>query len=217
MDARIMSSIIEFPVRVPDEDIFRHEETRRLYGAWLGEARRGRHPALRAFAPGRLGRWLSWCGVAELVEEAGEPFADHRPRWRLAGSSICKLAGRELEGEELFAGWQRFERSMLKRMILRTLREGHPFVARLELGTTPGGREFGLEMLALPFVEGKRTVALMFFRPSLDTVTLVPEPLDKARMVSLRALDLPATTEPLRTRPLDPAPVVTLFGAGGRP
>ena len=209
-----MANIIEFPVHVPDENIFRHKETRNLYGAWLGEERRSGHPKLGNFAPGRLGRWLSWCGVVALAESAEDLFDHEEPRWRLAGSSICKLAGRELDGEEMLANWQRFERSMLRRMILRTLREGYPFVAQLDLGMTQGGYEFTVEMLVLPFMDGERTVALVFLRPSYDSVTLVPGLLEQARLVSLRALDLPAT-EKLSRRNEEPAHVVPLFTANG--
>ncbi len=210
-----MSSIIEFPVHVPDENVFWYEESKKLYGAWLGLARREEYPGLGAFAPGKLGRWLSWCGVVELDDDPQDLFSQEKPRWRLAGSSICKLAGRELDGEEMFGNWERFERSMLRRMILRTLREGHPFVARLDLGMLPGEGSFGLEMLALPFADGGRTVALVFFRPSMDTVTLVPGLLERARMISLRTLDRPEQALRPVERQRESAQVLPLFVANG--
>ena len=193
-----MSSIVDFPVRVPDADIFRHEETRSLYGAWLSAARRGRLPRLTEFAPARLGRWLAWCGVVEPAAGADDPAAEEAPRWRLAGSELCRLAGRDLDGEVVFARWHRFERSMLRRMILRAMRDGCPFVARLDLNMLPENREFGAEMLALPFADGEGTVVLLFFRPGVDTLTLAPARLDEARMVSLRVPDVPTVPEESR-------------------
>ena len=181
--------IVHFPVRLAEAEVFVHEDLARVFVAWRQQSMAGEMPALHTFAPPVLGRWLAYSGVVEAMTDAPLP-AGKEPtlRWRLAGSALCKLANRALDGTEVLAGWNRFEQATLRRLLAQLIHQHHPFLAQIRLDGMPG--EARMEVLALPLLDPapRKTVALMVFRPFFAAGRVVPGSLDMARLTSLRVL-----------------------------
>ena len=183
------NKVVEFPVRLAEAEMFAHEDLARIFAAWRQKLLTGQMPKLHEFAPRILGRLMAYSGVVEAMP--GEPaYPGNEPplRWRLAGSALCKLANRELDGTEALEDWYRFERATLRRLLAQLMDQGHPFLAQIRLDGMPG--EARLEVLALPLLDPvrKQTVALMVFRPFFAMGRVVPGALEEARLASLRVL-----------------------------
>ncbi len=73
----------------------------------------------------------------------------HTYRWRLAGTHLCELYRRELTGSDVFAGWDRFERDTMRRLLDGVTGRLQPAIMRLRLHTSLG-QTIGAEMVALP-------------------------------------------------------------------
>ena len=185
-----MGHVVEFPVRLPEAEVFAHADMARLYAAWRQAARARGLPRLRDFAPRLLGRWMAWSGIAETDAGTVEALYDGAVfRWRLAGSALCRLAGEELTRQVAFADWQQFERATLTRLLGQAVFRGQAFVARLKLN---GGdiSDAGVELVILPMRDTARgrDVALLVFRPDFPPESLMPSRLAEARLMSLRTL-----------------------------
>ena len=219
MNEKPLGNVVELPLRVPEADAFEHEELARLYIAWRGFLLAGTMPKVTDFAPRRLGRLMAFAGIVEHAGGPAETPAPETPlRWRLAGSLLCRLSGREITGEEAFAGWQRFERATLKRLLAQTLGQQQPFLARLQVHLGNPMEVDGLELLALPLLDAARgtTVALLVFMPRFDTDVVVPACLETVRLTSLRTLHVDAR-EPAAAPDGHKADVLPLFGNHRRP
>ena len=202
--------IVPFPLRLAEADVFAHEDLARLYAAWRQQMLTGEMPKLHAFAPRMLGRWMAYSGVVEVTPgEPVYPGAEPRLRWRLAGSALCKLAGRTLDGTAALEDWYRFERATLRRMLMQLMEQHNPFLAQIRLDGMPG--EAQMEVLALPLDDPARgqTVALMVFRPFFDSGRVVPGRLERARLTSLRVLTVGAMEQDGKSR--EAAEVLPLF------
>jgi hypothetical protein len=70
-------------------------------------------------------------------------------RWRLAGTGIADLFRRDLTGQPVLAGWDRFERNVIERFLNGVAEEFQPCVLRFRL-QTDNRLLIGVEMLALP-------------------------------------------------------------------
>ena len=204
--------IVEFPVRLAEAEVFAHEDLARMFAVWRQQLLTGEMPKLHRFAPRMLGRWMAYSGVVEAAP--GEPvFPGAEPplRWRLAGSALCKLANRELDGTEALEDWYRFERATLRRMLAQLMDQQHPFLAQIRLDGMPG--EARLEVLALPLLDPAReeTVALMVFRPFFAAGRAPPGVLHQARLVSLRVLATGAGRDMAQDAGKEAAEVLPLF------
>ncbi len=204
--------IVQFPVRLAEAEVFAHEDLARIFAAWRQQLVTGRMPQLHEFAPRMLGRWMAYSGVVEAA--AGElafPGVEPPLRWRLAGSALCKLANRELDGTEALEDWYRFERATLRRLLAQLMEQQHPFLAQIRLDGMPG--EARLEVLALPLLDParKQTVALMIFRPFFAAGRVVPGSLEQARLVSLRVLTAGAEKRVPDGKETEAAQVLPLF------
>ncbi len=70
-------------------------------------------------------------------------------RWRLAGTGICRIFGRELTGDSVFRNWDRFEQQMLSGLLDQVIGTLQPSVSRIR-ALTRSGEQLGLELTALP-------------------------------------------------------------------
>ena len=203
--------IVPFPVRLAEAEVFAHEDLARMYAAWRQQMLAGKMPTLHAFAPRMLGRWMAYSGVVEAVSDGAAYAAEPVLRWRLAGSALCKLAGRALDGTAVLEDWYRFERATLRRMLAQLMEQHHPFLAGIRLNGMPG--EARMEVLALPLDDParKQTVALMVFRPFFDAGRVVPGRLEQARLTSLRVLAAGASRPPTDGKGREAAEVLPLF------
>jgi hypothetical protein len=120
----------------------KHAATRELYAYW--QELRGRRPApdRAEIEPAAIRQLLSDAFILALDHSAGYPF-------RLAGTRICALFGRELKGESFVALWDEASR--------RTIADLLSVLADEWVGTIAGvtaqnesGESVELELLLLP-------------------------------------------------------------------
>jgi len=120
----------------------KHAASRDLYAYW--EALRGRRPAPQRaeIEPAAIRHVLSETFIVTLDRGAGYPF-------RLAGTRVCALFGRELKGESFLGLWDEASR--------KTLRELLNLLTSETVGTVAGvtaqsatGEPLDLELLLLP-------------------------------------------------------------------
>ena len=120
----------------------KHAASRDLYAYW--EALRGRHPAPQRaeIEPAAIRHVLSETFIVTLDRSAGYPF-------RLAGTRVCALFGRELKGESFLGLWDEASR--------KTVRDLLGILTSETVGTVAGvraqsnsGEPLDLELLLLP-------------------------------------------------------------------
>ena len=218
MHGKHEGKVVELPLRVPEADAFENGELARLFMAWRRFLLTQGLPRVSAFVP-RLGRLMAFSGI---VEHAGTPApatAEADLRWRLAGSGLCRLTGREISGEEVFRGWQRFERATLRRLLAQTLEQQQAFLARLQIQLNSPMELASVEMLALPLLDGKRgmPVALLVLLPDEDPGIVAHACLETARLTSLRTLHVNAPETAATHEECHLADVLPLFGRQRQP
>jgi hypothetical protein len=69
--------------------------------------------------------------------------------WRLAGTNTCMLYRRELTGTNVLAGWDKFERDTINKLLDKVVTSLQPCLIRFRL-TTNMDQVIGAEMLGLP-------------------------------------------------------------------
>jgi hypothetical protein len=82
-------------------------------------------------------------------------------RWRLAGTGVCRIFGRELTGDSVFRNWDRFEQQMLSGLLDQVLGTLQPSVSRIR-AVTQSGEQLGLELTALPMLPERGFVPHIF-------------------------------------------------------
>lgn len=109
------------------------------------EALRGNRPApeRRDLDLKQLRHLVPYLFIAERLGPAGG-FV-----WRLAGTGLCELYGRELTGSDLLSGWDELERSIIQRFLTGVTALHKKALLRFTL-LTDRGQQIGAEMLALP-------------------------------------------------------------------
>jgi hypothetical protein len=138
----------------------KHAASQELYAYW--EERRGRRPAPERaeIEPGAIRQVLSDAFILALDDRAGHPF-------RLAGTRVCALFGRELKGERFIGLWAAASQPILSDLL--------GILEHERVGTVAGvtahnanGEPVEMELLLLP---------LSASRPSLARVIGVLAPL----------------------------------------
>ena len=132
-----------------------HSGNRMLFRLW--ETLRGQRsaPARQDLDLKQMRKLLPGLFIAERSPAAPD-F-----RWRLAGTAICSLFGRELTGGDLLDGWDEFEANVIRR-VLSTVPGAHqPALLRMRF-TTDRGQTITAEMAASPIIsaEGASTHVL---------------------------------------------------------
>ena len=114
--------------------------------------------------------------------------------WRLAGTGICRLWGRELTGHEVLENWRPNNRDSLMKAFDGVVTAHQPFVARFSARSLDG-EEVGIEALALPlFRDGRREpYVLASVMPFREPPWSGESPLISFALSSLRVI----WTEPL--------------------
>jgi hypothetical protein len=70
-------------------------------------------------------------------------------RFRLAGTRVCDLYGRNITGQDVLLGWDDFEKDVIGRHLLTAFNQKQPAVIRMRL-TTDRTQQIAAELLALP-------------------------------------------------------------------
>jgi len=120
----------------------KHAARRELSTYW--EALRGRRPAPQRaeIEPGAIRHVLSETFIVTLDRSTGYPF-------RLAGTRVCALFGRELKGESFLGLWDDASRKTLRELLLILTGETVGTVAGVT-ATSTSGEPLDLELLLLP-------------------------------------------------------------------
>lgn len=127
----------------------KHATSRMLFAYW--DALRGERaaPDRGDVEPGELRHILADTFI--LSREA-----DHRPRFRLAGTRIAALFGRDLKGTAFARLWGAQETSDCERLVDLVTGDGVGVLAGL-VGTNENGSELPIELLLLPLRHRGRT------------------------------------------------------------
>ncbi len=127
----------------------KHRSSAALYAHWnamrLGED----CPERSEISPAALRHALSDTFILAYDTVLGHPF-------RLAGTRICTLFGKELRGHAFISLWAEAERRQLARLVGRLADESIGVVAAAD-GVNTQGDTIGLELLLLPLRHNGRT------------------------------------------------------------
>jgi len=123
--------------------------SRKLFAYW--NARRGARPAPERgdIEPGAIRDILGDSFIIGFDVEAGHPF-------RLAGTQVCTLFGRELRGEPFMRLWDDTSREVVGALVPTVADEAAAVVAGVAARTAEGSRA-DLELLLLPLYHRGRT------------------------------------------------------------
>lgn len=164
----------------------KHATTRIVFGHW--DALRGERaaPDRGDIQPGAMRHVL---GDTFILTNEGEPA------FRLAGSRLCALFGRELSGMPFRALWQREDTAQAEQMTDQVLHETSGIVAGV-VGSNANGSQIALELILLPLRHNRRTDTRML--GALSPATLP----SWAGLVPLVELEI-RTVRVIATRPQD--------------
>jgi hypothetical protein len=129
----------------------KHASSQALFAYW--NERRGSRsaPERGDIEPGAIGRSLSDSFVLAFDPAAAHPF-------RLAGTRICGLFGREVRGAPFETLWQESDRAMVRDLVVAVADEVTGVVAGAT-GRTAEGYGVDLELVLLPLRHRGRTHA----------------------------------------------------------
>jgi hypothetical protein len=127
----------------------KHPSTRELFDYW--NARRAGRPAPERgeIEPTAIRRALADTFILTVDERTGHPF-------RIAGTRVCALFGRELKGEGFLAQWDHDSRKLVRELIAAVTQEPIGLVAGASAAGLNGQR-LDLELLILPLRHHDRT------------------------------------------------------------
>jgi hypothetical protein len=127
----------------------KHPSTRELFDYW--NARRGRRlaPERDDIEPSHIRRILADTFIFAFDEGKGHPF-------RLAGTRVCALFGRELKGEAFMRLWAAESRALVRDLVTAVAEESVGVIAGAS-AVSHDGSALDLELLTLPLVHRSRT------------------------------------------------------------
>jgi len=167
--------------------------SRELFGYWT--ARRGTRaaPERGEIEPGAIRRALGDVFILEFDRRAGHPF-------RLAGTRVCALFGRELKNEPFLGLWGEDARAPLAELLAGVADETTGVVASVK-GCTGEGLSLDLELMLLPLAHRGNTHARVIgaLAPPAAPFWLGVSRLRSLTLGSMRHLD-PKLDAPAATR-----------------
>ncbi len=121
-----------------------------LYAYWNG-LRAGRiAPSRLEIDPSRIGAILPEIFLIERLDAATYSY-------RLAGTRLCEIFGRELRGTNLLDGWSASDRALLARDLALTCEQGAAAHFTME-GSAGNSRRVQLETILLPLMHGGNAI-----------------------------------------------------------
>jgi hypothetical protein len=149
-----------------------------LYAYWNG-LRAGRiAPSRLEIDPSRIGAILPEIFLIERVDAATYTY-------RLAGTRLCEIFGRELRGTNLLDGWPAADRTALARDLTLTCAQGAATLFVME-GSASNARRVQLETLLLPLMHAGNAIERVIGAAS---AIASPHWLGHDRLVEKRILD----------------------------
>lgn len=133
------------------ETSMKHAASRELYAYW--DERRGKRPAPERgeIEPGAIRQVLSDAFILALDGGAGHPF-------RLAGTRVCALFGRELKGESFIGLWAAASQPAIRDLVAILNDERVGTVAGVT-AQSDTGEPIQLELLLLPLAANRPSLA----------------------------------------------------------
>ncbi len=162
----------------------KHSSTRGLFDYW--NKQRGARPA-----PERVD--IEPTGIRRELGDVfmlATDFADNL-RFRLAGTRVCALFGREIKGETFATLWDAESRGTIDDLVAAVTHERIGAVAGLT-GYAADGDEIDLEMILLPLAHSghARIRAIGALVPMVPLYWLGEKPVDALRLGALRPIGL---------------------------
>jgi hypothetical protein len=157
----------------------KHPSIRELFDYW--DMRRGRRPAPERgdIEPGAIRRVLADTFILAFEPRAGHPF-------RLAGTRVCALFGRELKGEAFLDLWPAGSRREMGDLLAIVAHDSVGVVASVS-GASTAGAVISLEFLALPLMHhGRSDVRLLGALAPSRAPSMTPTWLGSSAVVDLR-------------------------------
>lgn len=128
------------------------------------------------------------------------------PVFRLAGTRLCAVFGRELKGVPFAALWEEKDRRLASRLVQGSFQQNSVVVISLS-GESRTGRSNGFELLVLPLDGGVNNPrALGSLSAMKKPFWLGADPLVRCRIDTLRVVDPDREPLFLANRPAVPAP-----------
>lgn len=164
----------------------KHEASRTLFAYWNSLRGERTAPERSEIDPVAIREVLADTFICEVDRDAHHPF-------RLAGTRLCALFGREVKGLGFASLWSATPSAEGSREALAladtVLTEARGVVAGLE-GTTRGLRTLDLELLLLPLRHGGRTHARLLGCISASTSTpwAALDPVAQLELTSVRVI-----------------------------
>jgi hypothetical protein len=171
-----------FPSAESDTQIL-HPGSRKLFAHW---------EMLRAERPYPTREEFSFTPIKELMPDMILIEKDHLRssyRFRLAGSRVCSLFGRNLTAADALQGWDAFEASVLTSHFELALRDFQPVLVRMRL-MTDTGIAIAAELVALPIQirESNRVQLIGGLFPFRDIQTIGHSAIRARELVSARTI-----------------------------
>jgi hypothetical protein len=120
----------------------KHQATRDLYAYWQGLRKGRKAPDRSEIEPADIRHLLGHTFILEVVSR-------REYRFRLAGTRICALYGREMKGKDFAEFWTQKDREAVATMLTAITEDAAATVMGLT-GRSDHGRELPMEALMLP-------------------------------------------------------------------
>ena len=165
-----------------DGAVMKHQATRDLYSYWQS-LRRGRSaPDRSEIEPSDIRHLLGYTFILEVVSR-------QEYRFRLAGTRVCALYGRELKGKDFATFWTGKDRTAVSTMLTAISEDAAASVIGLT-GIADHGRDLAAECLMLPLrQEGERYSRILgSLVPMSDPYWIGIHPILSQSVTSLRLI-----------------------------
>jgi hypothetical protein len=158
----------------------KHASTRAVFEHWNRQRANRQAPERSDINPAAIRHALG-----DTIMLAAD-FADQL-RFRLAGTRVCALFGREVKGEAFAALWDETSRQPVEELLNIVTGEASGVVAGV-IGRTEEGVTTDIEMLLLPLAYSRqaRVCALGVLAPTILPYWLGARPVTELELVSLR-------------------------------
>lgn len=177
----------------------RHEGTMALFQYWNRLRRDRQAPRRTEIEPADIKNLLADTFIIE-ADARGEAV------FRLAGTRLCAIFGRELKSFAFASLWTLRDQRVIARLMYSALHDSAVTVIDLE-GVSRDGRKLPMELIALPLLAGLDGPRALGSIMALEKpFWLGSDPLVECRIEALRSIDPEAEPMFLRNRPSVPVP-----------
>jgi hypothetical protein len=131
----------------------RHTSSQTLYHYWNELRGKRRAPHRRDIQPRAIKNFLSDIFILEREDSLTYTF-------RLAGTNVCEIFGREMRGSNVLGLWSRHERESIESLLFSVVEDAAAAVLGLE-ATTESGETAIIEIIFLPIKAEETTMRIL--------------------------------------------------------